>query len=197
MKRRSTTHKGIGPIGKPRPHWIRALIRWPTNDDLSNPFSPTGTIRIKLSAPTAEIFKNLPTRCWTGKNIVIESRPVGILNFAAVSPHEASHNTMVDSDEQPPSCYRRRPPGPSQRLRAASSRLRDGFFRQTCVSLRPCVLNCSADRRFEPLTVSPLCLSLAGSISLSPARAYRVWLAATVRAGQLLPLQFVRRFTRR
>ncbi len=103
---------------------------------------------------------------------------------------------MVETAEQPPSCYRRRPPGPLQRLRVASSCLRDGFSRLMCVSLRP-VLNCSANRRFEHLSISPLCLSLAGSISLSPARAYRVWLAATVRAGQLLPLQFVRRFTRR
>ena len=104
---------------------------------------------------------------------------------------------MVDAEKQPPSCYRRRPPGPLRHLHAGLSCLRDGFLLLTSLSLRFNTLNRSADRRFEHLSISPLCLSFAGSISLTPARAYRVWLAATVRAGQLLPLQFVRRFTRR
>lgn len=117
--------------------------------------------------------------------------------FPPLQLNEAPYNTMVETAEQPPSCYRRRPPGPLQRLGAALFRLRDGLCLLSGVSLRSSNRNCSADFRFERLSVSPLCLSLAGSISLTPARAYRVWLAAAVRAGQLLPLQFVRRFTRR
>lgn len=152
-------------------------------------FSGSRTIRIKPEAPTAEILKKLPTRCWTSKKRLVESRPFKFEICFVLPPHEAPRNTMVETAEQPPSCYRRRPPGPVQRLR-------DGLGRLTSLPLRPALSN-SAERRFEPLSISPLCLSLAGSISLSPARAYRVWLAATIRAGQLLPLQFVRRFTRR
>ena len=194
LARLSERHTGERALSADEDLNADSLAIWETH---LQSFSLTGLIKIKLAAPTAEIFKNLARQCWTSKNRLVESRPIQFCETSHRSPREAPHNTMVESAEKPPSCYRRRPPGPLQRLHAASSRLCDGFCRLMSVSLRPRVIDRSADRRFEHLSVSPLCLSLAGSISLSPARAYRVWLAATVRAGQLLPLQFLRRFPRR